>query len=61
MRSIGVLMPFAADDPEAQNHIVVFGQGLQQFGWTIGRNVLVDIRWTTGHPDRIRKYLASRC
>jgi len=59
MRSIGVLMPFAADDPEAQNRTVVFGQGLQQFGWTIGRNVRVDVRWATGDPDRIRKYLAE--
>ena len=34
MRRIGVLMPLAADDPEAQARIAAFLQGLQQLGWT---------------------------
>ena len=34
MRRIGVLMPSAADDPEAQARIAAFLQGLQQLGWT---------------------------
>jgi hypothetical protein len=37
MRRIGVLMSTAADDPEGQARIAAFQQGLQQFGWTIGR------------------------
>ena len=36
MRRIGVLMPLAADDPEAQTRLGAFLQGLQQLGWTIG-------------------------
>src|SRR5262245_44016681 len=39
LRRIGVLMSTAADDPEGQARIAAFQQGLQQFNWTIGRNV----------------------
>ena len=42
MRRIGVLMAAAADDPEAQARIAAFLQGLQQLGWTDGRNVRID-------------------
>jgi putative tryptophan/tyrosine transport system substrate-binding protein len=55
MRRIGVLMPTAADDPEGQARMAAFLQGLQQWGWTVGGNVRVDIRWTAGEAERIRK------
>ena len=41
MRRIGVLMNLAADDPEALGRITAFVQGLQQLGWTDGRNVRI--------------------
>jgi putative tryptophan/tyrosine transport system substrate-binding protein len=59
MRRIGVLMNLAADDPEGQARIAAFHQGLQEWGWTIGRNVRIDIRWETGDADRIRRYAAE--
>ncbi len=59
MRRIGVLMSTAADDPEGQARIAAFQQGLQQFGWTIGRNVRIDRRWPTGDSERIRRYAAE--
>ena len=42
MRRIGVLMNLAADDPEGQARLAAFLQGLQQLGWTDGRNVRID-------------------
>jgi putative ABC transport system substrate-binding protein len=45
MRRIGVLITLAADDPEAQARIGAFLQGIQEFGWTLGRNVRIDYRW----------------
>jgi putative ABC transport system substrate-binding protein len=54
-RRIGVLMATAADDPEGQARVAAFLQGLQQWGWSVGGNVRVDIRWTTGDAERIRK------
>ena len=35
------------DDPDAQPHGALL-QGLQQFGWIIGRNLRVDYRWDDG-------------
>jgi putative ABC transport system substrate-binding protein len=34
MRRIGVLMNFAADDPEGQARLLAFAQALAQSGWT---------------------------
>jgi putative tryptophan/tyrosine transport system substrate-binding protein len=59
MRRIGVLMPIAADDPEGQTRIAAFQQGLQQLGWTDGRNVRIETRWSRGNADDIRKYAAE--
>jgi putative ABC transport system substrate-binding protein len=47
-RRIGILVNLAADDPESQARIGAFLQGLQEFGWAIGRNVRVDYGWA---PD----------
>ena len=52
MRRIGVLMTVAADDPEVQARVAAFLQGLQQLGWTDGRNVRIDIRWARGECRR---------
>jgi putative tryptophan/tyrosine transport system substrate-binding protein len=35
------------------------GQGLQQLGWTVGRNLRIDYRWTAGDAERIRKIVAE--
>jgi hypothetical protein len=44
MRRIGVLMNTAADDPEGKARNAVFERGLQELGWTDGRNVRIDYR-----------------
>jgi putative ABC transport system substrate-binding protein len=58
-RRIGVLMHLAADDPEAQARIGAFLQGLQEWGWAVGRNVRIEYRWAAGDAERIRKYAAE--
>ena len=55
VRRIGILMPFAEDHPVGQARLVAFVQGLQQLGWTDGRNVRIDYRWSGGDADRLRK------
>src|SRR6516225_7299676 len=55
-RRVGVLMNLAADDPEGQSRIVAFVQGLQQSGWTDGRNIRIDTRWAAGDADRFHRY-----
>src|SRR5215472_4689115 len=59
MRRIGVLMHLAADDPEGQARIGAFLQGLQEWGWAVGRNVRIEYRWAAGDAERIRKYAAE--
>jgi putative tryptophan/tyrosine transport system substrate-binding protein len=58
MRRIGVLMSTTADEWEGQG-IAAFLNGLQQLGWTEGRNVRIDVRWPAGDADRIRRYAAE--
>jgi putative tryptophan/tyrosine transport system substrate-binding protein len=55
-RRVGVLIPLAADDPESQRRVTAFVQGLQELGWTDGRNLRIDTRWTAGDADRMRRY-----
>ena len=59
MRRIGVLMNAAADDPEGQARIAAFHQGLQELGWTLGRNARIDARWGAVDADSSRRYAAE--
>jgi len=59
MRRVGVLMNVAADDPESAARIAAFLEGLQQLGWSDGRNVRIDTRWAVGDVDRFRQYTAE--
>jgi putative ABC transport system substrate-binding protein len=59
MRRIGVLMNLAADDPQSPVRIATFLLGLQESGWTDGRNLRIDYRWGAGDPDRYRRYAAE--
>src|SRR5258708_39501945 len=56
VRRIGALMSQAADDPEGQPRLLALAQGLQESGWTVGRNVRIDTRWGAGDAERYRKY-----
>ena len=48
MRRIGVLMNLGSDDAEGQARNAAFLQGLQELGWTVGRNVRIEYRWGAG-------------
>jgi putative tryptophan/tyrosine transport system substrate-binding protein len=58
VRRIGVLMTLAADDPEAQPRNAAFLQALGELGWTVGRNLQIDYRWS-GAADQIRSAAAE--
>jgi putative tryptophan/tyrosine transport system substrate-binding protein len=59
VRRIGALMPFSADDQEAQARNTAFLRGLRELGWTVGRDVRIHFRWGTGDPDRNRRNAAE--
>jgi putative ABC transport system substrate-binding protein len=52
MRRIGVLIALAADDPQSPVRVAAFAQGLQELGWTVGRNLRIDYRWAVGDAER---------
>jgi putative ABC transport system substrate-binding protein len=59
MRRIGVLFGAGADDPVTQAFYAALLQGLQQLGWTEGRNFRIDPRWGAGNAADTRKYAAE--
>src|SRR6188768_3185053 len=56
MRRIGVLLPATSDDAEFQARAGAFLQALALLGWTIGRNVRIETRWTTANAVEIRRH-----
>ena len=55
-RRIGILMNFTSDDSESQDRLAAFVQGLQELGWTVGRNLQIDYRWGAGNVERYRTF-----
>jgi ABC-type uncharacterized transport system substrate-binding protein len=53
MRRIGVLMALAEDDPEAKARLAAFRQGLERRGWSEGRNIRLDYRFTAARGERL--------
>jgi ABC-type uncharacterized transport system substrate-binding protein len=55
-RRIGVLMSLTQDDPLGNMEIAAFRQGLEELGWTDGRNINIHLRWTGADLDRARAF-----
>jgi putative ABC transport system substrate-binding protein len=58
MRRVGVLM-VVANDPEGQARVTALKEGLQDLGWTDGRNIQIETRFGGGDAGRIRAYAAE--
>ncbi len=56
MRRIGVLMGFEQDDPEGKVWLSGFTEGLQKLGWSDGRSMRMDVRWTGSNFDLMRRF-----
>ena len=59
MRRVGVLIPFAKDNPEGLARIAAFVKELQQLGWTDGRNLQIEYRWDTGDLRKVATELVA--
>jgi putative ABC transport system substrate-binding protein len=55
MRRIGVFGALLADDPEWQARLRAFHQGLQESGWTVGRNIRIEYRVGPGDGEHLRR------
>src|SRR5262245_63214876 len=54
VRRIGMLFGQTLNDPAVLPRIAAFRQALQQLGWTEGRNLRIDTRWSS--PGQCRRY-----
>ena len=54
VRRVAVLAPFNTNDPAGQVFLAAFKQRLIELGWTDGRNVSIDYRFTGGTPENTR-------
>src|SRR5262245_38027992 len=60
MRRIGALIGGAETDPESQGRAAAMREGLEQRGWSEGRNLQIDYRWAGADPARIRTLASPR-
>jgi putative tryptophan/tyrosine transport system substrate-binding protein len=56
---VGALLPATADDAVFQARIGAFLQELALLGWSIGRNLQIEIRWASANPNEIRRHAAE--
>jgi ABC-type uncharacterized transport system substrate-binding protein len=59
VRRIGVLMNTVSDDAEGQARLAAFHQGLQEWGWTLGQNARIEVRWGAFDTSGSRRYAAE--
>jgi putative ABC transport system substrate-binding protein len=59
VRRIGVLLPFAATNPQPQAWVGVLLQSLALSGWIIDRNIHIETHYATGNVAEIRKHAAE--
>jgi putative ABC transport system substrate-binding protein len=52
VRRVGVLHTGSESDPKTQDDLKAFTQAFQQLGWTEGRNVRIETRWTDSNSSR---------
>jgi putative ABC transport system substrate-binding protein len=52
VRRIGVLMARTANDPEGQKQAAALQRGIEELGWSPGRNVEIEYRWAAGDASR---------
>src|SRR5678815_2493276 len=58
-RRIAVLLALAEADPETQDRIRSFQQGMRELGWIEGRNIRIDYRFAAGRRDRLQTYISE--
>jgi putative ABC transport system substrate-binding protein len=59
VRRLGVHIGLAADDPEAKARVAAFRLGMQERGWTEGRNLEIVYRWAIPDVERIESQAAE--
>jgi hypothetical protein len=56
---VAVLMATAESDPEIKARVNAFRQGLDELGWTDGRNIRIEYRFAAGDATQLQAYAAE--
>ena len=56
LRRVALLIGTARNVPGAQDRDTAFLEAFEQLGWTNGRNVQIEFRWSEGNDVTARKY-----
>src|SRR5947209_6253936 len=56
MPRLGVLMGYGKDDIDAVARVAALRGGLEQLGWSEGRNIQIELRYAAGVPSLFRQY-----
>jgi ABC-type uncharacterized transport system substrate-binding protein len=59
VRRVGILNILGSDDPEGQARRAVFEQTLEQLGWSVGRDLKIEIRQVGNDRGLLRRYAAE--
>lgn len=59
VRRVGLLMGFSENDPQIQRRVSALKEGLAALGWTEGRNVQFDARWSGTDTDRVSVFASE--
>ena len=59
VRRVGVLMPYAENDPITRAFVTAFAQALERFAWIDGKNIRIDYRFASGDPALFKTYAAE--
>ena len=59
VRLVCILEGISVNTPGAKTRYAAFLEGLQQLGWTPGRNVQIEVRYAEGDEAALRKYAAE--
>ena len=59
MRRIGVLMPYAENDPITRAFVTAFAEALERFAWIEGKNIRIYYRFASGDPALFKTYAAE--
>jgi putative ABC transport system substrate-binding protein len=59
LRRVGMLIFGGENDSSALSRVAAFKDEFKRLGWNEGRNVVIDVRFAGGNPDRFRAYAAE--
>jgi putative tryptophan/tyrosine transport system substrate-binding protein len=59
MPVVGLVLPYIQSEPQAQARVAAFRASLQERGWEDRRNVVLELRYSEGHLDRLPSLVAD--